>query len=160
MSEGNIFVAQGQGVYVLKFEGDVRLTLCSALNAFLEELFKKPDLEAVYIDLCDAKAIDSTTLGFIAKIAILSQRYLGKRPVLISVNPDIDRLLVSVGFDQVFDLVAERFEQLDDSQALQEMDASEEEVKERVLEAHRILIELNEENRAKFEDLVETLEKC
>jgi len=159
-NSGKIFVAQGEGVYVLKFVGDVRLTLCSALNAFVESMFGQQNTQSIYIDLCDAEAIDSTSLGFIAKIAILSQRYLGIKPVLISVNPDIDRVLTSLGFDQVFEIVKERFDQLDDLHALEEMHATEEEVKARVLEAHRILIKLNDRNREEFKDLISLLEGC
>jgi phosphoglycolate phosphatase-like HAD superfamily hydrolase len=37
---------------------------------------------------------------------------------------------------------------------------SEDEVRERILDAHKILIDLNESNRNAFKDLVATLESC
>ena len=36
MSDGRILVAEQDGVYVLKFLGDVRLTLCPSLDQYLD----------------------------------------------------------------------------------------------------------------------------
>lgn len=158
MSSGKILVAKKRGVYVLKFVGDVRLTLCAALDIFVERMMADPDLNSVFIDLSDTEGIDSTSLGFIAKIAIATQKQCNWKPTVISVNPDITRILMSMGFDAVFNIIDKR---IDDSQSLDELPAiecSENQTKDKVLEAHRILMGLNEENREKFRELVEMLE--
>jgi len=70
MSSGEIKVAAHDGVYVIKMEGDVRLTLCLSFDDFIEKMFDAPDFCSVVFDLSDAQAIDSTTLGLMAKISI------------------------------------------------------------------------------------------
>lgn len=158
MNSGKILVAKKHGVYVLKFVGDVRLTLCTALDIFLERMISDPDLRGVFIDLSDTEGIDSTSLGFLAKISILTNKNCHWLPTLISVNPDITRILMSMGFDRVFNIIDERLDDAKTLHALPILESSEALVKEKVLEAHKILMGLNEENKEKFQELVAMLE--
>ncbi len=64
-----------------------------------------------------------------------------------------------MGLDDVFNLVEETLEHRDQLEELACCAATEEEVRSRVLEAHRILMDMNETNRAAFQDLVTTLEE-
>ena len=80
MSPGKIEVANQQGTYVIKLSGDVRLNLCSALESYLDNMFLDNDFEAVFVDLTDAEGVDSTTLGLLAKISIVSQANFGFMP--------------------------------------------------------------------------------
>ena len=157
MSDGKIQCAEYNDTFVLKCVGDVRLTFCSALNEKIEKILKEHWLKSIVIDLTEVISIDSTTLGLLAKLSILSKRKFGMLPTLASTNPDVSRVLDSMGFNQVFNLVhtpAPCPECLDD---LPEQDQSEAVVKERVLEAHQILMSLNESNRDEFRDLVSAL---
>lgn len=158
MSEGKIQCAEYGDTFVLKCIGEVRLTFCSALNEMIEKILKLHSFKSIVIDLTEVISIDSTTLGLLAKLSILSQRKFGMLPTLASTNPDISRILDSMGFNQVFNMVhtaAPCPECLDD---LPEQEQSEEVVKERVLEAHQILMSLNESNRNEFRDLVSALQ--
>ncbi len=158
MSTGKIFVAKKNGVYVLKFTGDVRLTLCAALDEFVDKMAAEPDLSAVIIDLCDAEGVDSTALGFIAKISIITKDKLELVPTIISSNPDITRIIVSMGFEQVFKIIKHRVDRDDALDELKEVYRSEETLKEKVIEAHKILMGLNGKNRETFQELVAMLE--
>ena len=64
-----------------------------------------------------------------------------------------------MGFDDVFAIVDENFES---SQNLAELpvatDMLEDEMRARVIEAHRVLMDMNERNRETFQDLVSALE--
>jgi len=158
MSDGKIQCAEYDDVFILKCSGDVRLTFCSALNETIEKILKTHSFKNVLIDLTEVVSIDSTTLGLLAKLSILSQRKLGLLPTLVSTNPDVNRVLDSMGFNQVFNVVHTPGpcpECLDD---LPEQEQSEAVVKERVLEAHQILMSLNESNRNEFRDLVSALQ--
>ena len=158
MSDGKIQRAQYNETFVLKCVGDVRLTFCSALNETIEKILKTNAFKSIVIDLTEVISIDSTTLGLLAKLSILSKRKFGMLPTLASTNPDVSRVLDSMGFNQVFNVVhtpAPCPECLDD---LPEQDQTEAVVKERVLEAHHILMSLNESNRDAFRDLVSALE--
>lgn len=159
VSPGRIQFAEQDGTFVLKFIGEVRLTLCSALDATIEKIFTALNFSAIVIDLTETRSIDSTTLGLLAKLSILSRQKVGLLPTVVTVHDDITRLLESMGFDQVFNIVegpAPCPKRLDD---LPSQELSEELVKAKVLEAHRILMGLNESNRAAFHDLVSTLER-
>ncbi len=158
MSDGKIQFAEYNETFVLKCVGDVRLTFCSALNETIEKILKTNSFKSIVIDLTEVISIDSTTLGLLAKLSILSKRKFGMLPTLASTNPDVSRVLDSMGFNQVFNVVhtpAPCPECLDD---LPEQDQSEAVVKERVLEAHQILMSLNQSNRDAFRDLVSALE--
>ncbi len=160
MSDGKIQCADYNDIFVLKCSGEVRLTFCSALNDTIEKIIKAYSFKSIVIDLTEVISIDSTTLGLLAKLSILSKRKFGMLPTLASTNPDVNRVLDSMGFNQVFNMVhtpAPCPECLDD---LPEQDQSEEVVKERVLEAHQILMSLNQSNRDEFRDLVSALESA
>jgi len=158
MQLGKILIAQQSGAFVIKLTGDVRLTFCSALDDFFERMFATPNFASVIIDLCEAENIDSTTLGQLAKLAITAKRLHRFTPVILSTNPNITRILRSMGFDRVFNIR----EQRPDSEAtlaeLPVVAGSEGEVRETVLDAHRMLMGMNENNRAQFKELVCALE--
>lgn len=158
MNSGKILVAENNGAYVLKFEGDVRLTLCAALDIFLEKVMATPGLNTVIIDLTETQGIDSTSLGFLAKTSILTQKTFGWKPTIVSTNEDITRLLLSMSFDQVFNIIEQPLSGADHLDELPSQESSEDEAKQRVLEAHKILMGLSDENKEKFQELVKMLE--
>lgn len=159
MREGQILVADHQGVYVIKLVGDVRLTLCISFDSFIDRMFEDANFISVVFDLTAAEAIDSTTLGLMAKISLLAQERHGLVPTLVSNNPGIDRILQTMGFSEIFCIVKDRETDVSEAEALCVECADEGDVKARVLEAHRILVGLNADNRDAFKDLIATLEK-
>jgi hypothetical protein len=46
---GRIMVGDHDGVYVLLFQGDVRLTLCTAVDAFLDRMFQDAGFKSVWL---------------------------------------------------------------------------------------------------------------
>jgi anti-anti-sigma factor len=158
MTTGKIQFAEAEGTFVLKFIGDVRLTLCAALDAYIEKIFSVLTFNAIIIDLTETDGIDSTSLGLLAKLSILSRQKVGFLPTLVSTQDDMNRLLQSMGFDQVFNIVSQLTPTATELEDLPGQELSEELVKDKVLEAHRILMNLNEHNREAFRDLVSALE--
>lgn len=155
---GKILVASKDGVYLIKFIGDVRVTLAATADTFLEAMFRDKQFKSVVIDLSRTTGIDSTSLGILAKLSIFARERFGYTPTLVSTNHDITRLLKGVGFDDVFRIVREPISYKEQLGELPKRETSEEDVRERVLEAHRALVSLNESNREVFQDLVKTLE--
>lgn len=147
------------GTYVLKLRGDVRVPLCTSLESFVEDhLLNDAGLRSVLIDLTETEAIDSTALGLLARIAVaLQTRKLG-RPVILCINPDIERILVSMGFDQVFRILQTTAALRDKLAELPVDCLSEDEVTQSVIDAHRTLMSLNENNQVSFRSLVDALE--
>lgn len=160
MQEGSIYSALHEHSFVLKFMGDVRLTLCSSLDKHLEETLALPEVEAIIIDLTQTEGIDSTSLGLIAKLSIKAQDKGLPKPALVSTNADITRILFTMGFDHVFVLLDELPQSLHDLKQLPLVQESVEEMQKRIINAHKVLMDLNESNRTAFQDLVSTLESC
>lgn len=160
MKPGQILVADHNGVYVIKMVGDVRLTLCISFDQFIDAMFKSENFASVLFDLSDAEAIDSTTLGLMAKISILGQERCGIMPVVLASNPSIQRILQTMGFSDIFTIVDKLDAPVLDGKPLNCINCDEKEVKEKVIEAHKILMGLNASNADTFRNLVNMLENC
>jgi len=159
MDAGKILVAESQGIYIVKFIGDVRLNLCSTLDQYTDHMFEDEGFKTVIIDLTETQCIDSTSLGQLAKISILYKQKFGQLPTIISTNEDINRILTSMGFDQVFYIVKELVSKVEYLDELPTQTVDEEAMRRHVLEAHKLLMDMNESNREAFKDLVDSLEE-
>jgi anti-anti-sigma factor len=158
MTRGRILAADHDGAYALKLVGDVRVNLCSSIDDYLEQMFTDPGFESVMVDLCEAEGIDSTTLGLLAKLALRARKDFGLKPVVYSCSSGINRLLRSMAFGRIFDI---RDGISVDDEVIREIPSvseAPEEVRIKVIEAHRVLMDISEENRERFQDLMVALE--
>jgi len=156
---GTALYAFYQGTYVLKLTGEVRAPMCVTLDAFVESIFRDERMRAVIVDLTDICLIDSTALGLIAKIAVNFKARSDEKPVLISTCIDTTRVLESMGFEQVFDIVKALTTSIPEK--LDEIPVeicAKSGATEKVLEAHRILMNMNKKNHDTFKEVVEALE--
>jgi anti-anti-sigma factor len=151
--------AEHNGTYVLKLRGDVRVPICTSLESFIEDhLLNDKRLRAVMIDLTETDSIDSTALGLLAKIAVaLRALNLGK-PIILCLSSDINRILASMGFDEVFRILQTTAALRDRLDELPDEVLSEAEVTQCVIDAHRTLMGLSESNQQTFRSLVDALE--
>ena len=159
MKEGKILAASHDGAYVIRLEGDVRLTLCTTIDEYFQSMYEDPAFVSVWVDLCDAEGLDSTTLGLLAKLALTVKERFGFQPAIYSCDPGINRLLKSMGFQRLFDLRDEVCDNPEETTAVPVLPGTEQTVKEKVIEAHRVLMGLNATNRARFKDLLSALER-
>ncbi len=162
MADGRVLGASEDGAYVLRLVGDVRLTLCATIDDYIEGMLKDPRFSSVWVDLCDAEGIDSTTLGQLAKLALAVDERFGFKPALFCCDASLNRLLESMGLDRLFEMNAKTCCATGCGQFLPmvpTVDGSEDETRERVLEAHRVLMNMSPDNRERFRDLVATLER-
>jgi anti-anti-sigma factor len=159
VQEGKILAASHDGAYVIRMQGDVRLTLCTTIDEYFQHMYEDPQFASVWVDLCEAEGIDSTTLGLLAKLALEVKERFGFEPAIYSCDPGINRLLKSMGFQRLFDLHEEVCNDPEDISEIPAVDGSEQAVKEKVIEAHRVLMNLSDENRTRFKDLMGVLER-
>lgn len=159
MLSGHIHYAVHSGTYVIKFSGDVRVPHCFSLESFSERMFADAGLKAVLIDLSETISIDSTALGLIARIAVSLREHLQKKPVILSTNPDVNRILHSMGFERVFVILQKSPETCEEWQELPFDEPSQAEMARYVIEAHKVLMGMNTKNKETFHDLVAALEK-
>lgn len=158
MNCGQILYAVHDGTYVLRLRGDVRATWCPALDALLARMFADGTLRAVIVDLRETTNIDSTMLGLLAKIAIRCRARLDLQPVLVGPNADIKRLLESMCLDSVFSMAdADKLAGYE-CKELPVLEMPEDEMCRQVADAHRVLMDIDERNRAVFRDVVATLD--
>ncbi|MEP5765442.1 MAG: STAS domain-containing protein [Halieaceae bacterium] len=159
MSAGRILAADHDGAYALKLIGDVRVNLCSSVDDYLDQMFADSHLDSVLVDLCEAEGVDSTTLGLLAKLALRYRRRFNLKPVIYSSNPGINRLLKSMAFSKLFDIREELCANDDSIRDIPTINDEPEAVREKVIEAHRVLMDISEENQERFRDLVTALEQ-
>lgn len=158
MLSGQILIGNGDGTYLMKLVGDVRLRLGAAVDEFLDRMFQDRGFRSVVVDLSATDGIDSTALGVLARLSMQARKRRSFIPTLVSTRADITRLLVTMGFDDIFHIVEQPLEDERQLGELPETDLSPEELRCRVLAAHRNLMAMNDGNREQFEDLVATLE--
>ena len=157
MNNGRILVATVNDVPILKFIGDVRVLMSSALDNYFNSLYNRAILDRMMVDMTETQGIDSTALGLLAKMSIQLRNRFNVRPTIISTNPDITRILKSMSID----LICEIIETVDNQETcfdeLNPLQETEDSVRQKVIEAHQTLMSLSENNRAEFQDLVSAL---
>ena len=159
MQDGKFLAATHDGAYVIRLVGDVRLTLCTTIDDYFQKMYEDPAFASVWVDLCEAEGIDSTTLGLLAKLALSVNEKFGFQPVIYSCDSGINRLLKSMGFQRLFDLHEEVCGEQDGGSEIPVVAGSEQVIKEKIVDAHRVLMNLSDENRARFQDLMAVLER-
>lgn len=163
VTPGKILVATQDDICVIKLVGDIRVTLCSSIDKTIESILssEKP-YQNVLVNVMEADAIDSTSLGLLAKLSIHVKKRYGYRPTIVSTNPSITKLLNGVGFSQIFNILTSLDENCLTAKCQEfntTSDFTEEQLKQKVIEAHRILMSLNHENQTAFRELVSNLEQ-
>ncbi len=154
MADGTISHASRDGTTVIRFHGAVRYTQANALDRFLDGLFARGEFSSIVVDLTTAESIDSTGLGLLARIARFVRRRDGVRPLLFSSQPDINAVLNSICLDDAF-VMCRQVPDLQPGQALPAGNPSETDMAQTVLDAHRLLCEMNDANRIMFQNVVD-----
>jgi len=158
MSDNKIYYATSDGVHGLKYVGHIRYTIGASLNKFISKLFEGPKPKGFLVDLRETQTIDSTNLGLLARIANLMKQCGVPKVTLVSTNDDINTALFSIGFDEVFDIVDEAGHAMTDGRELGLKEQTGPDMARTVLDAHRTLMTIGDENKARFRDVVELLE--
>jgi anti-anti-sigma factor len=158
MSNNRVLHAKQENVHVLRFVGDIRYPMSPSVDQFLDELFSAATPDGFVIDLTEAHTIDSTNLGLLARVATRMRECGGPRVVIISAHGDINEILMTVGFDEVFDIREQPVPDVCNVTALPIAEVDRETMSHTILKAHRTLMDLNEHNRAQFCEVVTVLE--
>jgi anti-anti-sigma factor len=150
---------EGDSSVLLVLEGRVHYLAAKSLRAFADELTSRMRNETLVIDLTAVDAIDSTGMGLLAR---LGRKTLarGRRSVLVCPDNDVLICLRSASFDKLFVVLDES--PLDEPIELREvpLDAGNiepEALGAIMLQAHRDLAMLSEENQRAFADVIALL---
>lgn len=158
MSDGRIFYAEQDGNYCLKFVGDVRVTLCTTLKNYINKIFDADNVQSIVLDLTESQAVDSTTLGFMAKVALFANDK-NIQPILITKDASMLRLIEGMGFDEICQILSSLPQSDAQLEEMQCTSVSTEQSRQQVIEAHRVLMSMNSKNMHAFSELVTALER-
>ena len=158
MEAGTAFYVKQGTVYLIKLVGDIRYTMGCALGDFLDELFARADFDDIVVDLTETHSIDSTSLGLLAKIANFSREHFSRKTTLLSTNADVNQVLDTMGFYEIFN-IRDTGETI--SVALQQLASqtpcNKDDLTRIVFEAHRTLSEINPQNRQAFQGVLDSM---
>lgn len=150
---GRVTHAASEGVHVLRYFGRVDYVLAAAIKRFADDLVSHGDVRGWIFDLTQAELLDSTNLGLLARLGGAG------RNVIVSTSDDINSVLRSMSFDEMFDIVTDPpGDQPAPEEAIRGTPPSPRELGQTMLDAHRALLGMNERNRLQFEDVVAALE--
>ncbi|WP_298147502.1 anti-anti-sigma factor GigB [uncultured Acinetobacter sp.] len=159
MSTGHVEYASLNGTHIFKLIGEVRAHSCISLDKLLGKLEQHEDVVGAIVDLTQTTFIDSTVLGVLAKLGLKLKQIHHLQAIMLSTNPDITTLANSMGLGQVFVILNYRSESDVSTKALVDDHINHANMLHTVLEAHKTLMQLNENNQNMFEPLVKQLEK-
>lgn len=158
--QGKILVGEFDHCYLVKLRGYIRLTLCASLGRYLERIFCSAEHpQQVLIDLSDATGMDSTTLGLIARLALHCQDEFHFKPLVFCGRPELLRDLHAMALDEYLDIVPCDAPEPPALSELPQVDAPTRELKQRIVDAHRLLASLNPEREKELLDLVRSIER-
>ena len=159
MPNGHVTHAQREGFHVLRYFGRVDYMLATSINRFADRILEKGRVGGLIFDLTEAENLDSTNLGLLARIAERVRSAGGGRSVIVSTSDNINCVLRSMSFDQIFEIVTDPtdFSAVGDD-PIEAEPQSQEELLNTMLDAHRKLVTLSESDRLQFQDVVACLE--
>jgi len=159
MPNGHVTHAQKEGFHVLRYFGRVDYMLATSINRFADRMLEKGGVGGLIFDLTEAENLDSTNLGLLARIADRVSKAGGGRSVIVSTSDNINCVLRSMSFDQIFEIVTDPadFSAVSDDE-IEAEPQSQEELLNTMLDAHRTLVSLSDSDRLQFQDVVACLE--
>lgn len=156
--EGKILVTSIDAIEYIKFIGTIRYSHCGGLASHVNYLFDGHEYSQIVIDLEDADILDSTALGLLARIAIELRNNFEMRPIIFLKTGELSNIIERVFFDQVFKVILNvRKGGHDDLRELTNHEGDDNQVFQRVIDAHRHLAKLTEKNRELYRDITRTL---
>ncbi len=161
MPGGRVTHAESEGVHVLRYFGRINYVLAPAIKQFADDLVNQGDVRGWVFDLTHAELLDSTNLGLLARLAVRSGAADPARSVIVSPSDDLNSVLRSMSFDQLFDIVTVAPPDESTQEGGEDIAgpaASRRELGETMLDAHRALIALSDSGRLEFEQVVAALE--
>jgi anti-anti-sigma factor len=150
---GRVTHAAAEGVHVLRYFGRVDYVLAAAIKRFADDLISHEDVRGWIFDLTEAELLDSTNLGLLARLGG------DVKNVIVSTSDDINSVLRSMSFDQMFDIVTDpAAAPTGEAEAISAAAPSRRELGQTMLEAHRTLMGMSEQSRLQFHEVVAALE--
>lgn len=160
MTGGKIHYCTKEDCCIIKMKGRLTYAMASELDSFLTYLINLSHLKELQIDLASATYLDSTVMGLLTKIG---KHYIvngNSRADLRAGSKSITEAFVNLGFHNLFDLTDSKADYTDftDLEKMPRLKDTQE-MNKVILEAHTNLVEIDENNKEEFKDVIEALSK-
>jgi len=152
-----ISYASKNGVHVIRYHGRVSYSIAPTLKIFLEARLEEPGFAGMVFDLSGASAMDSTNLGLLGRMGEAVWQRFQTRALIVCTHPDLREFLASMSFGDVFHIVTS-YGLKDEGVEIRTPKPSEGALLHTMLEAHRSLVTMSEDNEERFRDVVMWLE--
>ena len=157
MDSGRVLHASQNDVHVLRFIGDIRYPISPSIAGYLDGIFSGSPPAGFVIDLTETDSIDSTNLGLLVQLAKRMQTYSDQRITIVSSDAEINAVLFSMALDEIFDIVEHNRLEAGPGKKISHETTDRETLRHALIEAHDALMDLSEENRVLFKDVVANL---
>lgn len=143
----------------IKMVGNSTMKNSKTFESILSRIFSGEEKDII-LDMEECNYMDSTVLGLIAKNAIKMKKLWGKKMYAINVPNIILSGLKSTGIDKILEIVAGAKKTNVEVKKIDTQDFIDKTEKTaHILDAHKTLMELNENNEKTFKNVVNLLEK-
>lgn len=152
MKRADLLIAHNKGVYNIKVEGRANFEYGLPLRDFAKNLEGK--YEKVSIDLKSCTGMDSTFMGVLAMIGLKSRK-IGAVVEIINADANNRHLLIGLGLEKLFAFIDRQDTQENIEWQQSESGQDRMTTAETVVEAHKTLMNVDQNNVSKFEKVVE-----
>ena len=159
MMNGKLFYVgdYDQNLY-LKLSGEITMHNVYPLKNFLKSL-DLLNCKHIIFDFQNTRYLDSTSLGTIAATGLQYLNSCNKKLSFINVSEELEENFKNLGFEPIADM-AKKVEMEIAEECLVPLPEKKEKIScQEILEAHKILVNLNEKNREIFKNVIDLLEK-
>ncbi|MFC1668579.1 STAS domain-containing protein [Chlamydiota bacterium] len=130
-------------------------------NPFKEfiHLMIQRNVSSFIVDLGLCSSLDSTFMGVIAGLSILLKEKCEKMLTLVNINSHILNLLTTLGIDHFITIDPIKQQGPNNLQSISDKKVSKKKLAKNMIDAHTALMSISEENRIKFQNVFEFLQK-
>ena len=162
--EGNVLVCiDDDGVCRIKLVGNIRYDSSSkGFMDFVNAEIPNEKVKDVIVDMRECSYIDSTDIGILAQIALIQSEKRQKKPTIIysdtsQEESSVIQAVSDVNVNSLFDLYIGKDINESGYNKLGNFDCSQYEVSKIMYATHKLLSDLDESNKKRFESVVKYL---
>ncbi len=154
MSQATLAVAVANNQARIKVNGRATFQCTENLKDFCNSMLEKKDI-SISLEMENCTGMDSTFMGMMAKIS-LQARKQNSVITINNINEDNKKNIFSLGLKNMFNF-ASSDEQSNDWEDIESQNDNQVTQRQNIIDAHQTLIDVNEDNRKEFQDIVNFL---
>ncbi len=158
MSAPKIFLALKNKEYHIKVKGRANFECCPSLRTIVGN-FETSSIISVTIDLSECSGMDSCFMGILGMIAVKARQH-GFVVNILNAGENNKKLLNGLGLQKLFTYIEKKEDEAEEKQWVEKTRGADRlETAHTVLDAHKTLMELDEDNVKRFKNVVEFVKK-